>query len=71
MTEQCGNCKYWRNPEPHLCVDDRHACMRFPPVVIVDSFVPKEGGGAGRAVYPGTLNGDWCGEWAGQNTGKL
>lgn len=66
MNEMCANCKYWRNPESHSTGDGRHACMRFPPVVI-----PKEGGDRGKAVFPGVLGTDWCGEWAGVNTGKL
>lgn len=54
--ESCKTCKYWRELEPDGM--ERHACMRYPPVVIY-----KFGSNNGTARYPGTMPDDWCGEY--------
>ena len=59
MTERCGNCRFWRDhPADHDPEDGRHACTRFPPTVIF-----KLTGTNGRAIFPGVMATDWCGEW--------
>lgn len=47
MTEQCGNCRFWKRGASDYVLDDRGeygTCRRYPRHVL-------------------KREGDWCGEW--------
>ena len=61
--ERCGTCAFWH----YQSADQDHGqCRRFPP----ELFIRQRFGmirTPGRAVWPDTASGHWCGEWKDRN----
>lgn len=48
--DRCPNCRFWWVDKSGF-----GQCRRFPPTPTVKD---------GRALWPVTSSGDWCGEWS-------